>query len=156
VFKPRGGIFLDRNPTEITRAGLEDCLRSANMLATDRQSADFLLTVYLFNFGLSDLTVLTQSLVIRLTFEGKQTTGVEILHGGKIHRISAALELVLSCGAIQTPKLLMQSGIGDQQELQTFGIAPMEHLPGVGRNFQDHVGFDCVWESRKVFPQITV
>jgi hypothetical protein len=54
VFKPRGGIFLDRTPTEITRAGLEDCLRSANMLATDRQSADFLLTVYLFNFGLSE------------------------------------------------------------------------------------------------------
>jgi hypothetical protein len=54
VFKPRGGIFLDRTPTEITRAGLETCLKSANMLAADRNSADFLLTVYLFNFGLSD------------------------------------------------------------------------------------------------------
>ncbi len=54
VFKPRGGIFLDRTPSEITRAGLETCLKSANMLAPDRNSADFLLTVYLFNFGLSD------------------------------------------------------------------------------------------------------
>jgi hypothetical protein len=54
VFKPRGGIFLDRTPAEITRAGLETCLKSANMLAADRNSADFLLTVYLFNFGLSD------------------------------------------------------------------------------------------------------
>ncbi len=54
VFKPRGGIFLDRTPAEITRAGLETCLKSANMLASDRNSADFLLTVYLFNFGLSD------------------------------------------------------------------------------------------------------
>jgi hypothetical protein len=54
VLKPRGGIFLDRTPSEITRAGLETCLRSANMLAADRESADFLLTVYLFNFGLSD------------------------------------------------------------------------------------------------------
>jgi hypothetical protein len=54
VFKPRGGIFLDRTPAEITRAGLETCLKSANMLAADRDSADFLLTVYLFNFGLSD------------------------------------------------------------------------------------------------------
>ena len=54
VFKPRGGIFLDRTPTEITRAGLETCLKSADMLAKDRDSADFLLTVYLFHFGLSD------------------------------------------------------------------------------------------------------
>lgn len=54
VFKPRGGIFLDRTPSEITRAGLESCLKSASMLATGRESADFLLTIYLFNFGLSD------------------------------------------------------------------------------------------------------
>jgi len=54
VFKPRGGIFLDHTPSEITRTGLETCLKSANMLAAERDSADLLLTVYLFNFGLSD------------------------------------------------------------------------------------------------------
>jgi hypothetical protein len=54
VFKPRGGIFLDHTPSEITRAGLETCLKSADMLAKERDSADFLLTVYLFNFGLSE------------------------------------------------------------------------------------------------------
>jgi hypothetical protein len=54
VFRPRGGIFLDRTPADITRTGLETCLKSANMLAPDRDSADFLLTVYVFNFGLSD------------------------------------------------------------------------------------------------------
>jgi hypothetical protein len=54
VFKPRGGIFLDHTPSEITRTGLETCLKSADMLAKDRDSADFLLTVYLFNFGLSE------------------------------------------------------------------------------------------------------
>jgi hypothetical protein len=54
VLKPRGGIFLDRAPVEITRAGLEACLKSADMLAANRDSADFLLTIYLFNFGLSD------------------------------------------------------------------------------------------------------
>jgi hypothetical protein len=54
VFKPRGGIFLDHTPSEITRLGLESCLKSADMLAKDRDSADFLLTVYLFNFGLSE------------------------------------------------------------------------------------------------------
>jgi hypothetical protein len=54
VFKPRGGIFLDHTPSEITRVGLEACLKSADMLAKDRDSADFLLTLYLFNFGLSE------------------------------------------------------------------------------------------------------
>lgn len=54
VLKPRGGIFLDHTPSEIMRAGLETCLKSADMLAKDRDSADFLLTLYLFNFGLSE------------------------------------------------------------------------------------------------------
>lgn len=54
MFRPQGGIFLDKAPTEITRAGLENCLRSANMLAADRDSADFLLTVYVFHFGLAN------------------------------------------------------------------------------------------------------
>lgn len=54
VFKPRGGIFLDHTPSEIMRVGLETCLKSADMLAKDRDSADFLLTLYLFNFGLSE------------------------------------------------------------------------------------------------------
>jgi len=54
VFKPRGGIFLDHTPSELMRTGLETCLKSADMLAANRDSADFLLTVYLFNFGLSD------------------------------------------------------------------------------------------------------
>jgi choline dehydrogenase len=50
-------------------------------------------------------------------------------------------------GAIQTPKVLMQSGIGDRKQLQRFGIPLIEHLPGVGRNFQDHAGpASCLWE----------
>jgi len=54
VLKPRGGIFLDRTPVEITREGLTNCLKSAGMLAADRDSADLVLNVYLFHFGLSD------------------------------------------------------------------------------------------------------
>jgi hypothetical protein len=53
VYRPQGGIFLDKAPTEVTRIGLENCLRSANMLAADRDSADLLLTVYVFHFGLA-------------------------------------------------------------------------------------------------------
>jgi len=99
-----------------------------------------------------NLTVLTHALVRRLTFEGKRATGVEISYQDKIHRIGARLEVVLSLGAIHTPKVLMQSGIGDERELRRFGIPIVQHLPGVGQNLQDHVAFDCVWEYQDALP----
>jgi choline dehydrogenase len=95
-----------------------------------------------------NLTVLTRALVTRLTFDSKRVTGVEIDHQGAIRRIGARSEVILSLGAIHTPKVLMQSGIGDEHELRGAGIPIVEHLPGVGQNFQDHVGFNCVWENR--------
>jgi choline dehydrogenase len=96
-----------------------------------------------------NLTVLTHSLVTRITFEGKRATGVECIYNGKTHRISAGFEVVLSLGAIHTPKVLMQSGIGDEIELHRLGIRLVQHLPGVGQNFQDHPGIGCVWEYQK-------
>ncbi len=93
-----------------------------------------------------NLTVLTDALVTRVTFEGRRATGVEISYLGTTYRIRAGLEVVLSLGAVHTPKVLMQSGIGDAQELRRLGIPLRQHLPGVGQNFQDHVAFDCVWE----------
>src|ERR1700741_2318108 len=96
-----------------------------------------------------NLTVLTHALVTRITFEGKRATGVECIYNGKTHRISAGHEVVLSLGAIETPKVLMQSGIGDEVELKRFGIPLVQHLPGVGQNFQDHAAIGCVWEYQK-------
>jgi choline dehydrogenase len=96
-----------------------------------------------------NLTVLSNAMVTRITFDGKRATGVEILIGAIVHRIAAVCEVVVSLGAINTPKLLMQSGIGDEKELQKFGIPVLQHLPGVGRNLQDHVGFDCIWEPHE-------
>jgi choline dehydrogenase len=96
-----------------------------------------------------NLTVLTHALVTRITFEGKRATGVECLYNGKTHRINAGHEVVLSMGAIETPKVLMQSGIGDEVELKRFGIPLVQHLPGVGQNFQDHAAIGCVWEYQK-------
>jgi choline dehydrogenase len=94
-----------------------------------------------------NLTVLTDALVTRVTFEGKRASGVEIFYEGKVLRIGADSEVVLSLGAIHTPKVLMQSGIGDEAELRRVGIPLVQHLPGVGRNFQDHVGAaSCLWE----------
>jgi choline dehydrogenase len=102
-----------------------------------------------------NLTVLTHALVTRITLEGKRATGVECIYNGKTHCISAGLEVVLSLGAIHTPKVLMQSGIGDRAELQRFGIPLVQHLPGVGQNFQDHPGIGCVWEYEKPLPPRT-
>src|SRR3979490_879762 len=96
-----------------------------------------------------NLTVLTHALVTRLTFEGKRATGVEIAFEGKIQRITAGLEVVVSLGAMHTPKVLMVSGIGDEAELQRLGIPVIQHLPGVGQNFQDHFGVGCVWEYQQ-------
>jgi choline dehydrogenase len=99
-----------------------------------------------------NLTVFTQALVTRVTIEGKKATGVEILYEGKLHRINAGREVILSLGALHTPKVLMQSGIGDQDELRNFGIPLVQHLPGVGRNFMNHCGIGCIWEYQHPLP----
>ena len=72
---------------------------------------------------------------------------MEVLYDGKLLQIEAALEVIVSLGAIQTPKLLMQSGIGDRDELAKFGIPVVEHLPGVGRHLHDHVALGIVWDA---------
>jgi choline dehydrogenase len=96
-----------------------------------------------------NLTVLTGALVTRVTFERNRATGVQFSQNGQIHRVGAGSEVVLSLGAIHTPKVLMQSGIGEQDELQRHGIPVLQHLPGVGQNLQDHPAFGCVWEYQQ-------
>jgi choline dehydrogenase len=95
-----------------------------------------------------NLTVLTHALVTRITIERGAATGVEVAYQGVVRSFKAGHELILSLGAIHTPKMLMQSGIGDADELRRFGIEVRQHLPGVGRNLQDHfLASACVWES---------
>src|SRR5882757_4273488 len=96
-----------------------------------------------------NLTVLTGALVTRVTFDHTRATGVEFSHDGQIHRVGAGSEVVLALGAIHTPKVLMQSGIGEQAELQRHGIPVVQHLPGVGQNLQDHPLFACVWQYQQ-------
>lgn len=92
-----------------------------------------------------NLTVLTDTLVSRLVFEGKRVTGVEAIRNGQTERFMADREVILSLGAINTPKLLMQSGVGPQEELARHGIPVVQHLPGVGANHQDHVSFAVIF-----------
>lgn len=100
----------------------------------------------------SNLTVLTNALVSRLTISGTTVTGVEVIEGGELRRYEAAREVIVSLGAINTPKLLMQSGVGPEEELRRHGIDVIQHLPGVGQNHQDHVAFGCIFECRQPQP----
>jgi choline dehydrogenase len=99
-----------------------------------------------------NLTVLTHAFVTKLILEKKRVAAIEVEYDGKLQRIKARLEVILSLGAIHTPKVLMLSGIGDESQLQRLGISVVQHLPGVGQNFQDHFGIGCVWEYQQPLP----
>jgi choline dehydrogenase len=108
---------------------------------------------YVFPFmDRPNLTVLTHAMVTRLVLENRRATAVEIAYNGKVQCIHAGLQVVLSLGAMNTPKILMLSGIGDQIELRRVGIPVVQHLPGVGQNFQDHFSVGCVWEYQQSLP----
>ena len=85
-----------------------------------------------------NLTVLCHALVTRLTFEGKRATGVEISWDGSTHRVLAGREVILSLGAIHTPKILMQSGIGDEVELRHFGVPVIQIWSVAGQATRCH------------------
>ncbi|TVQ35133.1 MAG: glucose-methanol-choline oxidoreductase [Geminicoccaceae bacterium] len=86
-----------------------------------------------------NLTVLTDAPVTSLTFDGSRCTGVNYLHGGDLRSVRAEQEVILAAGAIDSPRLLLLSGIGPADELGPLGITPVVDLAGVGRNMQDHV-----------------
>jgi choline dehydrogenase len=91
-----------------------------------------------------NLTVATHAHAIRLLIEQGRAVAVEYLHEGKLERVHAAREIVLSGGAYNSPQLLMLSGIGPADALRQVGIAPSHDLPGVGRNLQDHAGVSVI------------
>ena len=99
--------------------------------------------------GRSNLTVMTGTTVERLILEGSRVTGVEVRQQENTFKIHARSEVILSLGAVNTPKTLMLSGIGDEAELKPLGITVKQHLPGVGRNLQDHVSLGCIWSYKE-------
>jgi choline dehydrogenase-like flavoprotein len=86
-----------------------------------------------------NLTVLTGAHARRLLFEGKKAVGVEYQQGGQIQQVHAEREVLLCGGAFNSPQLLMLSGVGPEAELKRHQIAPVQVLPGVGQNLQDHL-----------------
>jgi choline dehydrogenase-like flavoprotein len=95
-----------------------------------------------------NLQVLTRALAQRITFESHRATGVDVLQGGRRLHLRARAEVLLCAGALQTPQLLMVSGVGHPVELATQGIPVRHALPGVGRNLQDHLDFVFGWRMR--------
>ncbi|MET4783550.1 GMC family oxidoreductase N-terminal domain-containing protein [Glaciihabitans sp. UYNi722] len=93
-------------------------------------------------FERTNLVVRTNTEIARVLFDENRAVGVRLVDGTVIH---AREQVVLSLGAINTPKVLMQSGIGDRDELQSHGIDVINHLPGVGRNLHDHINIPVVW-----------
>lgn len=88
----------------------------------------------------------------RLLLDGRRVVGVEYLHDGRREQARARREVVLCAGAIDSPKLLMLSGIGAADALRAHGIAVVADLPGVGRHLQDHLKLSVRWESKKRLP----
>jgi choline dehydrogenase len=86
-----------------------------------------------------NLAIATEALVHRVRFAGRRATGVEYSRDGATMVAEASREVILCAGTIDSPRLLMLSGIGPSTELSAHDIAVIQDLPGVGRNMQDHM-----------------
>lgn len=95
-----------------------------------------------------NLTVLTDCLVSRVLMDGKRATGIEYVTAGRTQKIEAG-NVILSAGAINSPQLLLLSGIGAKEQLAPHGIQQIHDLPGVGQNLQDHPDALVVQHSKR-------
>ena len=93
-----------------------------------------------------NLRVLTEAHTERLILNGKQVTGVRYHHNGKVVKASATREVLLAAGAINSPKLLELSGIGQPDRIAEQGITPIHESIGVGENLQDHLQIRTVYK----------
>ena len=91
------------------------------------------------NLARKNLSVMTGAQTTRLLMDGRRAVGVEVRVAGALRQLKAAREVLLCAGALQSPQILMLSGIGAGAQLQQHGIAVVHELPGVGANLHDHV-----------------
>lgn len=101
-----------------------------------------------------NLTVLTDTQVDRLLFDGETCTGVEFTMDGERRKVRAERETLLCAGTVGSPRLLMLSGIGAANDLRRLGLPVQTDLPGVGQNLQDHaLVYGVAFESREKMPE---
>jgi choline dehydrogenase-like flavoprotein len=94
-----------------------------------------------------NLDVRTGARATRIALEDRRAVGIEYRQGGSTRTVRARREVILAAGALQSPQLLLLSGVGDGETLRTLGIPSVLHLSGVGRNLRDHVDFVLAYES---------
>lgn len=97
-----------------------------------------------------NLHVVTGAQATRILFDGRRAVGVEYRHAGVTKQAGAAREVLVCSGALQSPQLLMLSGVGPQAHLREHGISVVHDLPGVGQNLHDHVDVVQVVDAPKL------
>lgn len=99
-----------------------------------------------------NLTVSTGSRAQKLLFDGSRCVGVEFERQGNLLTAYADAEIVVSAGAVDSPRPLLLSGVGPADELNAAGVVAVHDLPGVGRNLHDHPLYGVVYEASQLIP----
>lgn len=99
-----------------------------------------------------NLTLITNARVHRVEIENGRASGVTYMQEDKLQTVSAAKEVIICGGAIESPRILMLSGVGPKAELEKVGITVKVDLPGVGRNLHDHTLCPVIYEGAKQLP----
>ena len=96
-----------------------------------------------------NLTIQSSSSAERILFEGTKAVGIDYTQGNNKNTARATEDIILSAGAINSPRLLMLSGVGNADDLKNLDIPVVAHLPGVGQNLQDHSKVDLQYRCKK-------
>ena len=102
------------------------------------------------NLGRPNLQLMTGAHTLRVLMEGRRAVGVEVRVGGEVKQLRARREVLLCAGALQSPQILMLSGIGPGTQLQQHGIAVVHDLPGVGMHLHDHADVVLCYDAPKL------
>ena len=102
--------------------------------------------------GTEGLEVRSRVTARRLVFDGERCVGVEVEHDGEREVLYADAEVVVCAGAIESPKLLLLSGIGDPLQLREIGVSLRVALPGVGANLHDHTATPLIYACERSLP----
>lgn len=100
-----------------------------------------------------NLTILTQSQVTRILIENETAIGIEYNKEGVLNQAFASKEVIISAGALASPKILLLSGIGSASDLEALNIPVVSNLPGVGKNLQDHLQLPIIFRSKIEMPR---
>lgn len=99
-----------------------------------------------------NLALITNARVLKVDFDGNRASGVTYLQENETRQVSAAREVIICGGAIESPRILMMSGIGPKDHLEEVGIEVLQDLPGVGQNLNDHTLCPVIYEGAKELP----